>query len=340
MGPTEDDLTSECVASALCVPLVEDAASLEAIRARFARGGRVMTENNAKQARFPRGAAILPNVWGTAPGFRVSLGRAELTCLPGVPVEYRGLCDEAVLPRIAARLGERPAARLVKLIGIPESHADQAMRPVMDDPANAGVRWGYRAHWPEIHVKWTVPGEEAEARADRILAQVRQLFGDAIFAQGKEELARTVVERLAARKETLALAESCTGGLAAQLVTAVPGSSEVFRLGLVTYANEAKTGQLGVPPELIAAHGAVSEPVARAMAEGARLRGKATWALGITGVAGPGGGSPEKPVGTVHLALAGPDGTRAWRQNFWGDRTRVRLTAAYDALDQLRLALR
>ena len=340
LGPTEDDLTAECVAAALGVPLEEDGASLEAIRRRFEKIGRVMTPNNAKQARFPRGATILPNRHGTAPGFVVRLNRAELVCLPGVPVEYRGLCEEAVLPRVAARAGDVPAARLVKLIGIPESHADQAMRPVMDAPENAGVRFGYRAHWPEIHVKWSAPGPGAEERAERILAQVRAIFGDAIFATGKEELPQLVVERLVARGERLAVAESCTGGLVAEMITAVPGASSAFDLGVVAYANAAKEEVLGVAPDLIAAHGAVSEPVARAMAEGARRRAAVAWGLGLTGVAGPGGGTPEKPVGTVHLALAGRDGTRTWARRLPGDRERIRKTAAYDVLNQLRLLIR
>ncbi len=340
LGPTEDDLTAECVAAALGVPLEVDEASLAAIRARFEKLGRTMTPNNAKQARFPRGATILPNALGTAPGFRVQLGRAELVCLPGVPVEYRGLCEEVVLPRVAARAGAVPAARLVKLIGIPESHADAAMRPVMDAPENRQVRFGYRAHWPEIHVKWSVPGPEAEAHAERILAEVRRIFGDAIFAEGRDDLAPGIVSRLAARGETLALAESCTGGLVAELVTSVPGASDVFPLGVVAYANDAKTALLGVGPELLAAHGAVSEPVARAMAEGARALSGATWAAAVTGIAGPGGGTPEKPVGTVHLAIAGPAGTQTWARRFPGDRDRVRKTSAYDVLNQLRLLLR
>jgi competence/damage-inducible protein CinA-like protein len=340
LGPTEDDLTAECVAQVMGVPLVVDDASLAAIRERFEKLGRTMTPNNAKQARFPRGATILPNRLGTAPGFLVRLGRAELICLPGVPVEYKGLCEESVLPRIAGRTSEVPAARLVKLIGIPESHADQAMRPVMDAPEHRGVRFGYRAHWPEIHVKWSVSGPDAEAHAERILGEVRRIFGDAIFAEGKEELAQRVVERLADRRERLALAESCTGGLVAQLVTSVPGASAVLDVGAVAYANTAKTTLLGVPEALLAAHGAVSEPVARAMAEGVRRLGGATWGLAVTGIAGPGGGTPEKPVGTVHLAIAGPDGTRTWTRRFPGDRERVRKTSAYDLLNQLRLLLR
>jgi nicotinamide-nucleotide amidase len=340
MGPTEDDLTSECVARVLGVPLELHEPSLRAIEERFRKLGRTMTPNNAKQARFPRGAEVIPNRFGTAPGFSAQVGRAEVVCLPGVPVEFKGLADEWLLPRLRTRITATPAARLVKLFAVPESHADEAMRPVMDDPANAGVRFGYRAHWPEIHVKWSVPGPDSSAHADRILAAVRGLFGDAIFGEGKDELAELVVARLAARGERVALAESCTGGLLAELVTRVPGASNVFDLGVVAYANSVKERVVGVPAALLAAHGAVSEPVARALAEGVRAAAGATWGVGITGVAGPGGGTPEKPVGTVHVALAGPKGTehvaRAWR----GDRDRIRKTAAYEALNLLRLALR
>ncbi len=340
LGPTEDDLTSECVAAAMGVPLEEDAASLQAIRGRFERLGRTMTPNNVKQARFPRGATVLPNRFGTAPGFEARLGRAQLVCLPGVPTEYRGMCEEFVLPRAAARVGASSASRLVKLIGIPESHADHALRPVMDAVENAGVRFGYRAHWPEIHVKWSASGEDAGRRADAILSAVRKIFGDVIFGEGKQELPQVVVERLVARGERLAVAESCTGGLLAELVTGVSGASAVFDMGVVAYANAIKTSLLDVPSEVLAAHGAVSEPVARAMAEGARGRAAATWGIGITGVAGPTGGTPEKPVGTVHMAIAGPAETQAWVRRFPGDRDRIRKIAAFDALNRLRLLLR
>ena len=340
MGPTEDDLTAERVAAVLGVPLELDEPSLRTIEERFRRFGREMTPNNVKQALFPRGATVIPNRFGTAPGFAVRLGGAELVCLPGVPVEYRGLCDEWLLPRVAARLTDVPAAGLVKLFAVPESHADHAMRPVMDDPANAGVRFGYRAHWPEIHVKWAVPGADAPARADRILGAVREIFGDAIFAEGKDELPDLVVGRLASRGERVSLAESCTGGLLAELVTRVSGASAVFDLGVVAYANETKSALVGVPAALLAEHGAVSEPVARALAEGARRVGAATWGIGITGIAGPTGGTPEKPVGTVHVALAGPRGTEAVQRAYRGDRERIRKTAAYEALNLLRLAMR
>ena len=228
----------------------------------------------------------------------------------------------------------------MKLFGVPESHADHAMRPVMDDPASAGVRFGYRAHWPEIHVKWSVPGPDAAAQAERIRARVRAIFGDQVFGEGKDELPELVVSRLAARGERVALAESCTGGLLAELLTDVPGASAVLDLGVVAYANAIKERVLGVDGALLAAHGAVSEPVARAMAEGARRVGSATWGVGITGIAGPGGGTPEKPVGTVHLALAGPAGTQAVARLYRGDRPRIRRQAAFEALNLLRLAMR
>jgi nicotinamide-nucleotide amidase len=339
LGPTEDDLTTEVVAAAMGVPLEVHEPSLETIRELFRKFGRIMTPNNEKQARFPRGATVIPNPLGTAPGFLVPLGRAEVVCLPGVPVEFRGLCQEVVLPRIAARLGEVPASRLVKLFGVPESHADDRMRPVMDDPANHGVRFGYRAHWPEIHVKWSVPGPEADARADRILERVRDIFGEAIWGEGKVEMPELVVTRLLARRERVALAESCTGGLLAEILTGVPGASNVFDLGVVAYADSMKTALLGVPTEILVAHGAVSEPVVRALAEGARRAGRAAWGLGVTGIAGPTGGSPEKPVGTVHLALAGPAGTRTLLRQYRGDRERIRRLAAFEALNLLRLAL-
>jgi nicotinamide-nucleotide amidase len=340
LGPTEDDLTAEVVAAAMGVPLELHEPSLEAIRERFRKLGREMTPNNAKQARFPRGATVVPNRHGTAPGFLVRLGRGELVALPGVPVEYRGLSEEFVLPRVAARVGVTPAFRLVKLFAVPESHADQAMRPIMDDPANRGVRFGYRAHWPEIHVKWAVASTDGEAHADRILADVRAIFGDSIFAEGKDELAPLVVAQLTRRGERVALAESCTGGLVAELLTRVPGASNVFDLGVVAYANEAKSKIAGVPADLLATHGAVSAPVARALAEGVRRVGGATWGIGITGIAGPDGGTPEKPVGTVYVALAGPRGTEIVHRVWRGDRERVRKTTAYEALDLLRRATR
>lgn len=339
MGPTEDDLTAACVASAMGVPLELHQPSLDAIRERFRRFGRSLTPNNEKQARVPRGATVIPNRFGTAPGFAAPLGLGEVICLPGVPVEFRGLCEEVVIPRLASRLSEVPAARVVKLFGVPESHADDRMRPVMDDPANQGVRFGYRAHWPEIHVKWTVTGPDAAGHADRILAQVRELFGDSIWGTGKDELPDLVVAALAARGQRVAVAESCTGGLLCETLTSVAGASAVFDLGVVAYANDMKSEVVGVPASLLQAHGAVSEPVARALAETVRQRGRADWGVGITGIAGPKGGTPDRPVGTVHIAIAGAASTSHWWRKYPGDRERIRRMAASDALNQLRIAL-
>jgi nicotinamide-nucleotide amidase len=214
------------------------------------------------------------------------------------------------------------------------------MRPVMDDPANAGVRFGFRAHWPEVHLKWSVPGPGAAARADRIAAAVRAIFGDAIWGEGKDELPEIAVARLAARGERVAVAESCTGGLITELITRVPGASAVIDLGVVAYANAMKEQVAGVPASLLAAHGAVSEQVARALAEGIRRSAGATWGIGVTGIAGPTGGSPEKPVGTVHLALAGPSATEHVQRLYRGDRERIRRQAAYESLNLLRIAVR
>jgi nicotinamide-nucleotide amidase len=339
MGPTEDDLTSEVVAAVMGVPLELHEPSLRAMEERFRSFGRVMTPNNAKQARLPRGAEAIPNRFGTAPGFVARVGSATIVCLPGVPLEFKGLCEEAVLPLVAARLGEPPASRVLKLIGVGESNADQTLRPVIEDPASRDVRFGFRAHWPEVHVKWSVSGPDAEPRAAAIEARVRALFGEAVWGTGKEELPALVVARLAARGERLALAESCTGGLLAELITRVPGASNVFDLGIVAYANAMKERVVEVPAPLLAAHGAVSEPVARALAEGARRIAGATWGIGITGIAGPSGGTPDKPVGTVHLALAGPEGTEPFQRLYRGDRDRVRRHAALEALDLLRRKL-
>jgi len=339
MGPTEDDLTSEVVAALLGVPLEQHEPSVRAIEERFRRFGRVLTPNNLKQALFPRGAEVIPNPFGTAPGFSARVGGATLFCLPGVPVEFKGLCDAAVIPAIAARLGEGPAARVLKLIGIGESHADQAMQPVIRDPENRDVRFGFRAHWPEVHLKWSVFGPDAARRADLIGARLREIFADSVWGEGKEELPELTVTRLAARGERVAIAESCTGGLIAELLTRVPGASNVFDLGVVAYANGMKERLVGVPASVLATHGAVSEPVARALAEGARRLAGAAWGIGITGIAGPTGGTPEKPVGTVHLALAGADGTTAFQRLYRGDRDRIRRHAALEAIDLLRRRL-
>jgi nicotinamide-nucleotide amidase len=336
LGPTTDDLTTEVVAGVLGVPLVRDDPSLAKIRARFERAGRTMTPSNEKQADFPRDSAILPNDNGTAPGFSVTIGRALAAFLPGVPNEMKAMFEASVVPKLAGIA--RPATHQIRLrtYGLPESTVNDRLRGI---EATHGVTIGYRARIPEIEVKVLATGEGAEARAVAATTAVRAALGDAVYADGDTSFPATLLAELGARNATLALAESCTGGLVAELVTDVPGSSRVFLGGVVAYSNAAKSALLGVDPALIATHGAVSEQVARALAEGARARFGATFAGGVTGIAGPDGGSVEKPVGLVHFAVASERGTAAKAVTFNGGRADVRKRSAYALLALIRRKL-
>lgn len=336
LGPTTDDLTSEVVASVLGVPLERDEPSLEKIRERFRKVGRTMSASNEKQADFPRGAAILPNETGTAPGFCVTIGRAVAAFLPGVPSEMKAMFHASVLPKLAAI--PRPETHQIRLrtYGLPESTVNDLLRGI---EATHGVTIGYRARLPEIEVKVLATGERAEARVVSATAAVRAALGDAIYGHGDTSFPATVLAELGARGATLALAESCTGGLVAELLTDVPGSSRVFLGGVVAYSNAAKSALLRVDAAILAAHGAVSEPIARAMAEGARARFGSTLAAAVTGIAGPDGGTAEKPVGLVHFAVAGEHGTSAKALTFTGSRSDVRKRAAFAALALVRRAL-
>ncbi len=332
LGPTTDDLTSECVARVLGVPLERDPASLEAIRARFERAGRTMTASNAKQADFPRGASILPNPNGTAPGFSVTLGRARAFFLPGVPHEMQAMFEASVVPALEPLVSARSHQTLLRTFGLPESEVNDRLAGI---EAAHEVTLGYRARLPEIQVKVLARGataDEARARSEAAAVDVRARLGDAVYGEGDTSLAEAVCRLLEAQSLTLAVAESCTGGLVAELVTSVPGASRSFLGGVVAYANSAKTELLGVTPALLEAHGAVSEEVARAMAEGARRRFGASLALAVTGIAGPDGGSAEKPVGLVHWAVASDSVVMAKHAVFSGNREQVRRRAAFAAL--------
>ncbi|HEX6274982.1 MAG TPA: competence/damage-inducible protein A [Polyangiaceae bacterium] len=341
LGPTTDDLTSECVARVLGVPLERDAPSLEAIRARLERVGRAMAASNAKQADFPRGATILPNPNGTAPGFFVRLGRAAAFFMPGVPLEMKAMFDASVVPVIQPLVAERGHQTLLRTFGLPESEVNDRLAGI---EAALGVTIGYRARLPEIEVKVlarAASAGEARARSEAAAAEVRARLGDdVVYGEGATSLPEVVCRLLEARSLTLAAAESCTGGLVAELVTNVPGASRTFLGGAVTYSNASKTELLGVDPALLAAHGAVSEEVARAMAEGARRRFGASVALAVTGVAGPDGGSAEKPVGLVHWAVANDAGVVARHAVFSGAREQVRRRSAYAVLALVRRVVR
>lgn len=341
LGPTTDDLTTECVAQVLGVPLVRDAESLRIIEERLAHLGRKLAPSNAKQADFPEGATILPNPNGTAPGFRVKLGKALAFFLPGVPREMRAMFDTSVAPQILPLVKERQFQVRLSTFGLPESEVNDRLAGI---EARHAVTIGYRAKLPEIEVKVLARAEreeEARARVEAALLEVRERLGDdVIFAEGGVRLPEALGELLAERGLSLAAAESCTGGLVSELLTAHAGSSRFFLGGAVVYANSAKTALLGVPASLIEQHGAVSREVALAMAEGARARFSAELALSITGVAGPDGGTPAKPVGTVHYAVASANGISHRLKRFVGDREQVRIRAAFAALALVRDVIR
>lgn len=336
LGPTTDDLTTACVAELLGVPLVRDAESLAILEARFARARRVMAPSNAKQADFPAGATILPNPQGTAPGFSVRIGAALAFVLPGVPSEMKAMFAASVAPVIEPLLADRHFQIRLATYGLPESEVNDRLAGI---EAAHDVTLGYRAHLPTIEVKVLARAPDLEAarvRAEAAAQEVRSRLGQAVFGEGGRSFVETLLAELEAKRLTLALAESCTGGLTAELVTAVPGSSRVFLGSAVVYANTAKTALLGVPAALVEAHGAVSEEVAIAMAEGTRRRLGADVGLSFTGIAGPDGGSAEKPVGLVHFAVATEHGTKAERTIFSGNRDQIRKRAAFAGLALVR----
>jgi nicotinamide-nucleotide amidase len=338
LGPTTDDLTTEAVASALGVVLARDPSSLEHIRRRFERLGRVMSPSNAKQADFPEGAEILANPVGTAPGFGVRLGECVAYFLPGVPAEMRKMFEEQVAPRIRTLAPNNTFQLRLRTFGVPESVVGEKLSGVED--AFPGTTIGYRAHFPEIEVKVLARAVSLAAARDvceRATSEVRARLGTHIFGEGEDTFAGVVGRALRSRGWTVAIAESCTGGLVGHMVTREPGASDFLLLDAVTYANSSKTRVLGVDEETIRWHGAVSSEVATAMATGAKRVSGADVALSLTGIAGPSGGSENKPVGTVYIAVARPDGTVEVKHRvFPGDRLRVQTLAAYAGLEMLR----
>ena len=341
LGPTRDDLTSEVLGQAFDRPLQLDEDALAGIRAFFESVGREMTDNNASQAYFPEGADVLANPIGTAPGFALDVGRAIFFCLPGVPREMKRMMDEQVLPRVARRQtgGRVVRARLLRTFGMGESTLDAELSDVA---ASGDVSLGFRTSFPDNYLRPVARAADAasaEARLEAVCATIRERLGALVYGEGDESLAEVVGRLLREGPTRVAVAESCTGGLIAEKLTDVPGASQYFLGGIVAYANEAKEAQLGVSAALLAEHGAVSEPVARAMAEGVRDRFGADIAIATTGISGPDGGSEEKPVGLVHLALADANGTHADHFVFPLDRARHRQLTSQVALDWLRRRL-
>ncbi|MCC6642251.1 MAG: competence/damage-inducible protein A [Deltaproteobacteria bacterium] len=341
LGPTRDDLTIDVLAKTFDRKLVLHAPSLAAIRDFFARLGREMAEVNAKQAWLPDGAEVLPNPIGTAPGCLVLAGEVPIFCLPGVPRELERMMDEQVLPRLEARQAGRTVvrARILRTFGMGESNLEEALSDIAQDGA---VTLGFRTTFPDNLLRPLARAAtvaDAEARLDAVCTAIRERLGALVYAEGDEPLEAVAGRLLRERGATLAVAESCTGGLLAERITRVAGASSYFLGGVVAYANTAKQALLGVPADLIGRHGSVSEPVACAMAEGARERFGADFALATTGISGPGGGSAEKPTGTVCIALARADGTHAGRFVFPLDRERHRSLTVQIGLDWVRRTL-
>jgi len=340
LGPTTDDLTTATVAQLLGVPLERDAASFAAIRERLARLGRPLADSNAKQADFPRGAIIVPNAWGTAPGFALRIGRALMCFLPGVPREMQPMFETHVVGLLEPL--PRAIRRQIRLrtFGLPESEVNDRLAGIA---AAHDVTLGYRASLPEIEVKVLAEGSsqaEVEARARSAAGEIRARLGPTVvYGEGTLSYPASLLELLAERGLTLAIAESCTGGLATELLTRVPGASRVVLGGVVAYDNAVKTKLLAVDPALIAAHGAVSREVACAMAEGVRGSLDASLGLSFTGIAGPDGGTAEKPVGLVHFALAREEGTLAAERVFSGTREQVRRRAVFAGFSLIRREL-
>ena len=340
LGPTTDDLTTAAAAMAAEVALVRDQAVVEGIRRRFEAFGRVMPESNAKQGDFPEGAQILENRTGTAPGFSMVLGNTRFFFLPGVPREMKQIFGQSVQPAIAALAEPRTYQVHLRTFGMTESGVAQALGGL--ERAHPGLTVGYRAHFPEIEVKVHVRANtlvEAEARAEMIAEEASALLGHAVFGGREDSFAAVVGDELRRHGKELAVAESCTGGRVGEMLTRNPGSSDYLLLDAVVYSNAAKEAVLGVSAETLRAHGAVSAEVAAEMAQGALRVAGADIAVSITGVAGPGGGTEDKPVGTVWFGLAQRDAPTVTRHRRlpW-ERDRVQTVAAYVALDLVRRA--
>jgi nicotinamide-nucleotide amidase len=346
LGPTEDDITREAVARVLDVPLDVDEAVVERIRARFARRGLTMPEINRRQAMVPRGATQLANPNGTAPGLWIEKGRTCIVLLPGPPREMTPMLESVIDERLAPRTGGGGLfRRVLRITGRTESDVDQHVQPIyarwVSQPVPITTTILAVLGQIELHLTARAPDRAA---ADAALANavdaLAAALGDAVYSVDGRTLEKVVGDLLRARGLTIAVAESCTGGLLASRLTDVPGSSDYLERGAVCYSNRAKIEWVGVRESTIAEHGAVSEAVASEMAAGIRARTGVDVGVGVTGIAGPGGGTPEKPVGTVAIAAAMDNEQRVRMLQFIGGREMVKFQASQAALNMVRLMLR
>ena len=339
LGPTRDDMTKVEVAAIFGTPLKLDETVLRSLEERFRRLGRTMPAVNRTQAEVPEGATVLPNPRGTAPGLWVEDGAGRVVVmLPGVPSEMRGLLAEEVLPRISQRSGGSVVrSRTVRTTGIAESALAERVGAIEEEIAPLTLAYLPSTEGVDLRVTaWGLREEDAERRLAAAIATLQDRAGDHRYGDDGTDLAAVVLERLRARRARLVVAESCTGGLLGARITAVPGASDVFIGGVVAYDNVVKSGTLDVPPELLERHGAVSEQVVSAMAHGVQRQFAVDAALAITGIAGPTGGTADKPVGTVWMAARLGSEARAVKRIFPGDRGDIRARAAQGALDLLR----
>ena len=338
LGPTLDDLTREAVCDLLRRKLLLDEGVLRHIEARFRRLGRAMPENNKRQALVPEGATILENPAGTAPGLWLESEGRVLILLPGPPGELQAIVTKHVEPRLGRIAGGlRLFSRELRIAGMPESEVDHRAAPIYSAYSSVETTILAAPGEIQIHLRcWSSDAAGSEQKLKEMVERLTLALGESVFTSTGESMEQTVGRELTRHKATIAAAESCTGGLLAERLTRVPGSSAYFRGGVVCYSNDLKTAWADVPPELIESQGAVSAAVANALAAGIRRRTGASLGVGITGIAGPSGGSPEKPVGLVHIALA--DATTASQRavQLSGDRERIRFQASQLALDMVR----
>jgi nicotinamide-nucleotide amidase len=341
LGPTADDLTRETVADLLGRRLQRDDRILHAIETRFRSFRRDMPEINARQAMVPEGAEVLDNPRGTAPGLWIEQGDRLIVLLPGPPREMRALFEEAVAPRLARRsTGLRLFHRELRVTGLGESHVEQRIAPIYTRYGNVNTTVLSTPGEVQVHLRlWSDQPDQAKKTLDEIERGFDIALTDRIFSRDGQALHEVVARELTLNNTTIAVAESCTGGLLAQRLTSIAGSSSFFLGGVVCYSNERKTAWADVPPELIVTKGAVSPEVAVALADGIRRRVGSAIGLGVTGIAGPGGGSEEKPVGTVHIALAHTAGVVERALTLPGDRDAIRWQASQVALDMVRVHL-
>jgi nicotinamide-nucleotide amidase len=338
LGPTSDDITRQRIAELLDTPLEEHAKTRDRITAIFRKIKRPMPEAVLVQAQVPAGAIVLPNHHGTAPGLAMRTLKGWLIMLPGPPRELRPMYADSVAPLLAEKMPPKNPVhiRTLKTMGIGESSVEERISNPLADLLDAGLKIGYCARVGEVDVRLVAHGDGADKMLDGAESIVQEHVGDFIYGRGDDQLEEVMVRELTKRGMTLVVAESCTGGFLAHRITNISGASAVFLAGYCTYSNEAKQETLGVKPETLAGHGAVSEAVAREMAEGARAKHGADFALSTTGIAGPTGGTEEKPVGTVFIALAGPNGTEVINPCNPCDRETFKYVATQQALDLLR----